>query len=172
MGEDKIRDPYIVYAKDVKPRAGYSVLDEAKTMPRVSIARTYETIAGEEQGIFKRDPSTVLCPGAAIGRHRQTKTITHFSAGEDLDFLGFLIANGDKETAVRVRGSALLLIPDLTSEDIGRPVYCTGPNEFSLEKSRGAACIGGIRYIEGRRAAVFFKRFDDERPLDLNIGVR
>lgn len=161
-------DPYVLFEKDIKPRPGFSVIDEARLIPRCSISRTYELMLDVAQVHRKRIPGVILCPGAACGINSDGH-VTHFWPGQDLEFLGFLVAQGDERmVSVKTRGSLILKLP---SAEPGNKVYCQGPDIFSLTETPGSAEIGKIRYCRGDdRCAVAFKREGDSRPLDLDLS--
>ena len=51
----------------------------------------------------------------------------------------------------------------------GLSEYVSGPNSFSLNKVPGAGEIGAIRYFCDGKAAIAFRRHDDERSLSLDV---
>ncbi len=168
-------DPYIQYTKDIKPRTGFSVLDEAKaTGP--SLPRIYEQIPDHEERRFNRNPETILCVGAAVGID-EAGEVHHFWADQGLRFLGFLVANSEKELVVKTRGAIILKIEGASEGGRGDKVFCSGPNTFTL-RNIGAE-IGKVRHFQKNdpgdyridRGAVAFRSEGDETPLDLSTDV-
>lgn len=159
-------DPYIRLTKAVTPRAGFTALDEVRATGGPSLTRVYERVPDEKQSRFDRNPEKILCPGAALGRDAAGE-VHHYRQG--LKFIGFLIANGESDLAVKVRGSIVLSIPGAFEVNRGDSVYCSGPNTFSLEPI--GAEIGKVRYYQDGRCAVAFRRQGDEKPLDLRIDI-
>lgn len=162
-------DSYIRYAADVAPRMGFTVLDEVKATGGPSLVRTFEEIKDQKQSRFTRDPETILCPGAGLGVD-PAGVVHHFWKGQGLKFIGFLVANGDKELAVKVRGSIILKIEGASEGSRGDSVFCSGPNEFHLEPIGPE--IGKVRFFQNGRCAVAFRREGDEKPLDLRVGIQ
>lgn len=164
--ETKQHDPYIRYAKDIKPRMGFSVLDEAKAMGGPSLLRVFEETTDQKESRFSRDAETILCQGAAVGADREG-VVHHFWPREGLRFIGFLQGQGEKELAVKVRGSILLKIKGASEGSRGDSVYCSGPNTFTLEPI--GVEIGKIRFFQNGHCAVAFKRDGDRKPLNLRV---
>jgi len=160
-------DPFLTLIKDIKPRPGFSPLDEYRMSPRKSISRSYELVSFSEQIRWKSQEGVILCPGSAVGIDSDS-CVCHFWPNLGLEFIGFLIASGDnREVAVKSRGSVIL---NLQEAQPGNSVFCCGPDTFSLTKSPGSAEIGKVRFCQGNRAAVAFRRTGDERPLNLEIS--
>lgn len=165
---DQQHDEYSVYAKDINPRPGLTPLDEFKLQGGKSILRAYEQVRDVEERLFPRDPLTILAQGAALGQDEHG-TVTLYRPNRNQKFLGFLRANSENQVAVMVRGSVVLRIPGVSENHVGRCIYVHGPNKFSLTEGQGSALIGQIRYIQGNRCAVAFKREGDQRPLNLTV---
>lgn len=171
--DQKIEVVEDIYARDEEAlkkqlQPGETTLDVARRIPARSIHRVYEVLSDEvEQAHRKRVPGVILCPGAACGINTDGN-VAHFWPGRDLDFFGFLIAQGDdRKCAIQVRGAIVIILPD------GKPgakVYCSGPNTFSLSETPGAALIGAVRYVQGDKCSVFFKRAGDQRPLNMKVN--
>jgi hypothetical protein len=117
---------------------------------------------------FPKYPDHVLKKGAAIGIDESGKAC-HFQKA--MKFIGFLEGQSETKAGVWVRGSAGLWVIGATDADRGKPVYCLGPNEFSLEQVRGSAEIGAIRFVQGNESFVFFRRHGDPKPLFLHVDV-
>jgi len=159
-------DPFLTLIKEIKPRPGFSPLDEYRMSPRKSITRSYELVNFSEQIRRKSLEGVILCAGAGCGLN-SVNQVCHYWPGLNLDWLGFLIAIGDIEVAVKTRGSVILNLPEARSGD---SVFCSGPDSFSLTETPGSAQIGKVRFCQGNRAAVAFRRSGDERPLNLEIS--
>lgn len=163
-------DLYLTDARTITPRIGLSVVDEFRNKPGRSIGRAYNTAARREERRLRRRPEELLAQGAAVGidggeyvRHiRPENGITGFR--------GFVLGNleGDK-VLVCTRGAVGLHIPELTPEDVGKPVYSTGPNSFTLDPGAGGVEAGVIQRIVTDAAlptaVVAFKAADDRIPL-------
>ena len=170
------QDLYLRHTQDFKPRIGFTSLDESQATAGPSLNRTFERLPDPREEImhvFKRDPEEILCKGAACGLDAEG-IARHFQLG--LGFLGFVERNVERYSSlitdgvcVKTRGAVNLKVEGATDEHRGKPVFCSGPNDFSLEKQRGAAEIGKIRYFQNGRASVAFRRFDDNRPLNLSL---
>lgn len=162
-------DQYLRNVSEIKPPLGMTAYDFARVNPGPSLVRTYETVHGQEQGVFPKSREHLLCKGAAVGIDESGRCC-HFWPELDLRFVGFLEQGCDETRAVvKTRGSVILKIEGATESDRGRAVYCLGPNSFTLAKVPGAAEIGKIRYVQGDRAAVAFRREGDDRPLNLDL---
>ena len=164
MREEK--DPYLRKASDVKPPIGMTPLDYAKVSPARSLVRTFESIHDSELKDFPKSRDHILAKGAAVGLD-DSGVCSHFAPG--MKFVGLLEGQSDTRAGVRTRGAVVLRIEGATDADRGRAVYCSGCNDFSLDKERGAEEVGKIRYVQSGRVAVAFRRFDDDRPLNLDI---
>lgn len=161
----KHQDPYLRRVSEMDTPCGMNVFDAAMRLPGPSLTRTYESIADTEQKDFQKLADFLLCKGAACGLDESGKCV-HMRPG--IDFLGFLEGQNETKAGVRTRGSIMLRIEGLTDADVKKTVYCSGPNDFSLDKKRGSSECGKIRYVQNGRAAVAFRRFGDERPLSLD----
>lgn len=160
-------DPFLTLIKDIKPRPGFSPLDEYRMSPRKSISRAYELTDFSEQIQRKSQEGFILCCGAAVGLNSDGR-ICHFWPNIGLKFAGFLIASGDNcEVSIKTRGSVILSLPGAHPGD---SVFCFGPDSFSLTETPGSALIGKVRFCQGDRAAVAFRRSNDTRPLNLDIS--
>jgi hypothetical protein len=161
----QIGDPYLIIANSIKPRVGFTIIDEAKTILRKTIGRYFETRPDQEERKYRRNPLIIPNVGAAAGID-ESGLLMHFWAGYGLRFIGFIISIGDDLVAVRTRGSVFLTLPGAKP---GQTVFCLGSNCFSLTPAPGAVEIGRVRFVEGKsRAAVAFKSEGDSRPLDLD----
>jgi hypothetical protein len=160
---EKIHDPYIRHTADIKPRAGFSHLQEYRATPGPSLVRRFEMVRDSEEKRFGRDQRTVLCKGAAVGIDA-AGTVGHFRKG--LRWIGFLEGNSETEVAIRTRGVVILRIEGAGPADLGRSVFCGGPNTFGFSESLGPA-IGAVRFFQDGFTAVSFRREGDSRPLIL-----
>jgi hypothetical protein len=169
MNMKPFSDPFTRNVKDIKCPLGLSPFDAAKLQPGPSISRTYEQVRDEEQRDYPKQSDLILAAGCAVGLD-DNGNAQHFYAGRIDHFIGFLSGQGEKRAAVKTRGSIVLEIKGVTTADRGKPVYCVGPNEFTLKKTAGAAEIGAVRYSQGNsRAAVAFRRYDSDKPLNLRL---
>lgn len=164
---EKQQDPYMRHVSEIDTTWGTNAFDAALRLPGPSLLRTYECIDDTEQKDFPKSRNHVLCKGAAVGLD-ESGQCCHMVPG--MKFMGFLEAQTETRAGVRTRGSVVLQIEGVVDSDVKKPVYCSGANDFSLDKKRGSSEIGKIRYIQNGRAAVAFKRFDDDRPLSLDVG--
>lgn len=163
-------DPYLRHTSDFPRRPGLSALDVAEKTPFAkSLSRCYETIyRGKREKLFyKKDSTYILQKGCAVGLD-ETGTAQHFKPG--MKFLGLVEGQDLDRVCVRTRDSVILRIPGTSDDtDRGRSVYCHGPNDFSLEPREGSAEIGQVRFVQGEMVAVFFKKYNDDRPVDLVV---
>jgi len=160
-------DKYLRHVNEIDTPLGMSAYDAVRLSPGPSLVRHYETIDGAEQKDFKKNGDFVLAKGAAVGLDGGGDCC-HFAPG--LKFVGFLEGNQNQgRCGVRTRGSVILKVEGATEADRKAPVYVNGPNDFSLERQGGAAEIGRIRFVQDGRAAVFFRSFNDNRPLILEV---
>jgi len=159
-------DNYLRHGSAIVPPIGMTPLDYAKVTPNRSLVRTFEMIHDTEQKDYPKSREHILAKGAACGLDDAGRC-SHYQPG--MKFVGFMEGQSDIRAGIRTRGSVVLRIDGATDAYRGRPVYCSGCNSFTLEKQRGAVEIGRIRYVQGGRAAVAFRRFDDDRPLNLDI---
>lgn len=161
-------DPFLLHISDIKCPLGMTAHDAAKMQPGPGIARTYEQIPDSEQKEYPKSPDFILAAGMAVGVS-ESGECGHFWANQGQKFVGFLVGSNDRRASVKTRGSIVLKLDGATEKDRGKPVYCTGPNSFSLKRSPGAAEIGIIRYVQGNLAAVAFRRHDSDKPLSLGL---
>lgn len=169
MNLQAFQDPFLRRTDSIRPRPGCTVFDEIKLQPGPTIPRTFEHVADQKQQQLPKCQDEILTPGAAVGLDEKN-VIKHFYKDRNLRFVGFLAGQTELIASVKVRGSILLRLEGVKPEDRGKPVYCSGPNEFSLTPGNGAAEVGVVRYQERDNfAAVSFRRFDDERPLNLKL---
>lgn len=138
---------------------------------RALFARIRETSFKTRQRAFNRDPSFLLCQGAAVGicednvvRHIWPKY--YKNAGQS--FLGFALLNFERDRIeVITRGSYVLSVQGAKPEGYGKSVYCIEPNTFTVDKDSGGLEIGKIRFVQGHRSTVAFKAYNDPDPLNL-----
>lgn len=169
MNMKSFSDPFARNIKDIKCPLGLSPFDAAKLQPGPGISRTFEHVRDEEQKDYPKQKDLILACGCAVGLD-DNNNAQHFYAGRIQRFIGFLKGQTENTAAVKTRGSIILKIKGATTEDRGKPVYCIGPNEFSLKKTSGAAEIGAVRYSQGNsRVAVAFRRYDSNKPLNLRL---
>jgi hypothetical protein len=164
----KQTDPYLRNISEIEIPIGMTALDAAQRTPGPSLIRFYETVADKEQQDYPRLQNYILARGAAVGVDESGRCC-HFWAGRELRFVGFLEGQAERRAVVKTRGSIVLHIAGVQDADRLKPVYCHGPNDFSLDKLPGAAEIGKIRYVQNGRAAVAFRREGDDRPLNLDV---
>ena len=166
-------DPYLILTDNVKPPIGLNAIDFLKGSPGRSLTRTFELLTDHDEAThLPKYNNHFLCHGAACGLDHENK-IVHFYSDQGLRFAGFLTGqSGDgTEAALKTRGSVLLHVPGATPEDVGRDVFCSGPDAFSL--SRKGDKIGKIRHVnEHGMCLVFFKQTDDPRPEYLGTNIR
>jgi hypothetical protein len=138
---------------------GLSQCDYLSLHPGPSISRAYDTGVKRHTLIFTRDPDELLAGGCAAGID-DVDLCRHISSAVSFQgFIGFVQKNLDgSKVAVTVQGAFLLGVPEATADDVGKSVYCSGPNSFSLS-SRSAYEVGKILYLEkpGRAMTVFLK---------------
>lgn len=165
------KDPYLRLASEIVCPLGMTPLDAASIQPArtPSLVRTYENINDREEKDFPRSGDEIMAKGAAVGLDK-AGYCRHFWPDKDLNFIGFLEGQTGNRAIVKTRGSVVLKIEDATDKDCGRPVYCLGPNSFILSNLPGTALIGAIRFVQVEgRAHVAFRRYNDTRPLILDI---
>jgi hypothetical protein len=169
---ERTEDRYIVYTNDVKPRIGFSIVDEFQYTPRSSLSRIFSTMQGEDRSstmlLKKRDPLQLLCQGAAAGLDK-TDTIRHLNPNDEFQgFMGFIEKNHDGDlVSVRTRGVVVLTITDAENMALQYPVFASGPNTFSSIETPGSHKIGFLLFKEGlspARYGVCFYRFDYRAP--------
>lgn len=163
-------DPFVRPASEIPCRLGETPHDASKRMPGKSITRTFEHISDSEQKDYPTSAEFILAQGCACGLDDLGNAV-HFWPGRSSKFVGFILGTTTNRVAVRSRGSIVLKLDGATLADTGKPVFCSGPNSFSLTKSPGAAEIGRIRFIAGEGlASISFKRYDSEKPLNLKVN--
>jgi len=161
-------DPYLRHTSDFTPPIGMTPLDQAKHSPGRCLARVYEHGEDRAQSSFAKRPEEILVAGACVGKDPEDGKCTHFTKG--MPFLGFLVGQTSDRAVVNTRGSLILSIVGVSEGDRGKPVFCTGPNSFSLRSSAGSQECGAVRHVaENGRAAVAFRSTGDCKPLDLDI---
>jgi hypothetical protein len=144
--------------------------DFVQGKPGPSLIRTYEYIPDRKQIDLPKYKNQVLCKGSAVGLDQDDK-IVHFFSGRGLRFAGFLEGQTIDRAALWARGSVVLDIEGADDKKHrGAKVYCSGPNEFSLDHKRGSAEIGKIRFVQDGRSHVFFKQEDDKEPCYLIVN--
>lgn len=165
-------DPFLRHSSNFKTSPGMTPLDVAHRSPGPSLARVFEVTKDKETLVRRRDPEEILCKGAAAGQTSESEAVHHFAPG--LKFKGFVEGCVDPDCVVlKSRGSVLLKVEGATYRDRGEPVFCHGPNSFTLVAEAGSAEVGRIRYLtESGQAAVCFRTHGDERPLDLDVRIR
>lgn len=169
MNMSAFNDPFIRIAADIKCPMGMTPHDAAKLQPGKSIARTFEQVDDTEQREYPTSSEMILAQGAAVGLDDDGIAV-HFFPGRTNRFIGFLIGSNEARATVKSRGSIVLKIENATLKDIGKPIFCSGPNSFSLHKSAGAAEIGAIRHVEGNGlSSITFRPTGDKKPLNLNV---
>ena len=163
------QDQYLRHIADVKSIPGMTAFDAAMRQPGPSIPRTYEILKGSEQTNFPKPQEVIMAQGAACGVD-SGGMLRHFWPGQGLKWAGFLVAQTHDTGSVKTRGSIVLKVETATDENRRRPVYCYGPNEFSIENKPGSVEIGKIRFTQDGRSNVAFRREGDQRPLNLKIN--
>lgn len=161
-------DEYLQTTEGVRPPNCIHPFDFLKRQPKKSLNRTYEMIEDRKQTHLPKYPTHVLTQGSAVGLNCDQK-VCHFYPDQDLIFLGFLEGQSEDQAAVWVRGSVSLYVEGADEGSRGQKVYCSGPDSFSLRKSRGSAEIGIVRFSQNGRCNVFFRREGDPIPCDLHI---
>ena len=163
------QDPFLRHVRDINVPLGLTPHDAARMQPGPGFARTFELIADNEQREYPKSSDLILAGGAAVGID-ENGICSHFWAGQGKKFVGFLTGSNENRAVVKTRGSIVLKLDSATQIDRGMPVYCTGPNSFSLKRSQGACEVGIVRYVQGNgRAAVAFRRHDSDKPLPVDL---
>lgn len=160
-------DKYLRHIDDIKPIPGMTVFDSAMKKPGASCVRTFEVTEDSKQQDFQKDKEEILAKGCACGLDT-AGICRHFEPG--LRFLGFLEGQTEDRAGVKVRGAIVLTIEGTSAESRGLPVFTSGPDQFSLKESRGAAEIGKIKYWQNGRVSVAFRRDGDPKPLNLSLN--
>ena len=57
---------------------------------------------------------------------------------------------------VRIAGVVMLKVQGLTLDSKGREVFVLGPDEFTLDSTRGGLKVGVIKYVQDGRACITF----------------
>ncbi len=168
------KDEFLRYMKNIPVIRGLSTEDAATKVPFRMLIRTKEIIEKEPFGYKKlpRDPETLLCAGAACGIDHDGIVRHCYPNIYDLKgFIGFVETNlGNGKVSVWVRGAVILKIGGITSADVGKTVFCTGPNDFTLNGTTGGFAVGEVKFVQPDRehqACVEFKSYDDQKPLNL-----
>lgn len=169
MNMKPFTDPFLRKAEDIKCPLGLTPFDAVRIQPGPGLARTFERVRDEEQRDYSKQSDLILSCGCAVGLD-DDGNVQHYYAGRVGRFVGFLLAQTASRATVRTRGSIVLKVEGATADDRGAAVYCISPNEFTIKKVRGAAEIGVVRYEQGGRFAVAFRRYDSEKPLDLRLA--
>jgi len=141
-------DPYLMcslHIKDVSNSRRYpSGLD---LLPRSRDKKKGEA----RRQIFTRDPDYLLCRGAAVGlcndglvRHVLPENYEKRSQR----FTGFMLTNQyPNRSVVVIEGAYMLQVIGLKGNDKGKPVYAVGPNQFSMDQSKGLK-IGYVDFVQ------------------------
>ena len=136
------------------------------TAPVREVPRTYEMVSDQQQREFPKASGATVLKGQAVALDQDGHVVPFAPGGR---FLGFCTGQTATKCAVQVRGSIVLLLRGVTEDHAGTPVFCDGPNSFSIEKRRGSAEVGKVRYSQNERCAVAFRREGDEKPLNLRV---
>ena len=167
MKKSNLKEDYLILVSESQTTPGANSFDVARAMPGKSLTRTFESIEDETQKDFPKYSDHILARGAICGLD-ESGNVTHFAPGQR--FVGILEGQTEKRANVRVRGSVVVRVKGATSEDDrGKCVYCSDFISFTLQKESGAAEVGRIRFFQEGRAAVAFKRIEDEKPLNLKV---
>jgi hypothetical protein len=154
------------HVSEIEVPLGLTPHDAACLSPGPSLVRTFEFVADSEQKDYPKSGEYILCKGAAVGLD-ESGQCCHYAPG--LNFVGFLLGQTENRACVKTRDSIVLKIEGVSDEDQRQPVFCSGPNEFTLDRQQGAVEIGKIRFVENGLAIIAFRRFNDDRPLNLDV---
>ena len=167
-------DKFLRHKKDIPIIPGLSLEDAASRVPFTRMTRTKEIVEREPFNYKKlqRDPESLLCSGAAVGiDHAGVVRHCYINLYDLKGFLGFVEQNLDYgKVHVWVRGAVILKIEGVTDAHVARTVYCTGPNDFTLDGTSGGLAIGEVKFVQpdrGNQVCVEFRAYDDPKPLNL-----
>lgn len=117
----------------------------------------------------------IIFAGAAVGELNDTGTFQPLATGSTVDkFAGFAVekadnstgAAGDVSVKVRQKGRVKLAVTGVAAvTDVGKTVWATDDNVFTLTYAAGAVSIGRIvKWYTGTNCLVEFKAFNLREP--------
>jgi hypothetical protein len=150
------------------------------------------TLAADKPRVFETQEDTylnelpmvasdIIYDGAAVGELNDTGTYQPLGTGSTVDrFAGFAVAQCDnsagaaaaKNVKLRERGRVILAVTGVTAKtDVGKTVWATDDDTFTLTYAAGAISIGKIvRWISSTSCVVDFKRFALREPFDFTFA--
>lgn len=134
-------------------------------------AATARTYVGGDVDDLKVKASSAIYEGSAIGL--TSGYVRQLAAGDK--FVGFALcdvasqaSDGDARVRVRTRGKIVLTVASVAVTDIGKPVYATDGNAFTLTASTNPH-IGRVVDVYGTNLAVV--EFDAHRAGIGGVGI-
>lgn len=132
--------------------------------------RVFETGHDEYLNELPAIAADIVYEGAAVGELNDTGTYQPLGTGSTVDrFAGFCTekcdnsagAAGDRKVKVKQRGRIVLAVTGVTAiTDVGKTVWATDDNVFTITYAAGAVSIGEIvRHVSGTTCVVDFKAF-------------
>jgi hypothetical protein len=133
--------------------------------------RVYEAGHDEFLNELPTIASDIIFDGAAVGELNDTGTYQPLGTGSTVDrFAGFALekcdnsagAAGDRKVKLKQRGRIVLNVTGVTAiTDVGKTVWATDDDTFTLTYASGAISIGTVsRWITGTSCVVAFTAFE------------
>lgn len=143
--------------------------------------RVFETGHDEYLNGLPVVASDIIYEGAAVGELNDTGTYQPLGTGSTVDrFAGFATATvdnsagaaGDLNVEVKQKGRVVLSVTGVTGiTDVGKIVWATDDNTFTLTYAAGAVSIGTIsRHVSGTKAVVAFEAFELRPAFDYTFA--
>lgn len=157
--ETSVHDPFLRFLHGTLPEPGQSAFNVFSRQPGPHISRTFETgwMAGTKFETLGVPTNWVLTKGCAVAVCGDG-LVRHCCPGYGLSrFCGFVesMLDGNRVT-VRIAGVVMLKVQGLIPESKGREVFVLGPDEFTLDSTRGGLKVGTIKYVQDGKACVTF----------------
>ncbi len=153
------KDSFSTYLYSTLGSPGQSGLDLHAQSPSGSIRRTFEgeRMTGNETKEFRTPERWVLRGGCCVALCEDGLARPALPAYDLERILGFCIRTIDgNRVVVRVGGSIVLMVEELTPNDAGKTVFVLGPNTFTLDNQAGGLELGCVKFIQDGRAVVSF----------------
>lgn len=124
--------------------------------------------------------SDIIYDGAAVGELNDTGTYQPLATGSTVDrFAGFAMAQcdnsagaaGDKKVRVCQQGRVKLSVTGVSAiTDVGKDVWATDDDSFTLTYAAGAVWIGTVeRWISSTNCIVSFRCFNLRQPIQVSF---
>ena len=153
------KDSFSSYLHSTLGSPGQSGLDLHAQSPSGGIRRTFEggRMTGKETKDFSIPERWVIKGGCCVGLGEDGLVRPALLEYDLEKILGFCIRTiENNRVAVRIAGSVLLMVEELTPTDAGKTVFAIGPNTFTLAGRAGGLPLGEVQYVQDGRAMVSF----------------